>query len=392
MIPRNAPGRIHSILFVHGSDEAYGADRVLIDIVLGLRERGHRVAVLIPDDVPPGWLSERLAGAGISVERGPLAVARRRYLTVRRLPGYLLDLIRARRHIRRSARAVRATIIHVNTSAILAAGIVGRPDHAHLVWHVHEMVIKPRATALVFRLVPAFVADRVIAVSHAVAEHLVAPGPLRRRIAVVWNGLPPRPPADPPGDLGDEPLVAFIGRINRWKGADIFVSAIGLIASHHPGVRFAIAGDALPGETWREIALARQIGEAGLVDRIQCLGRIDDVPALLDRASIVVAPSIWPEPFGLVIAEAMRSGCAVVATAHGGAAEIVVDGVTGLLIPPGDVRALASALDRLLANPEQRARFGDEGKARIERHFSLGATIDGVEGVYSELGYRERRT
>ena len=83
------------ILFLHPSDEQYGADRVLRAAVTGMRDRGHAVRVLVADDSSPGWLSERLAADGIEVRRGPLAPARRRYLTLWGLPGFVADLWRA---------------------------------------------------------------------------------------------------------------------------------------------------------------------------------------------------------------------------------------------------------------------------------------------------------
>jgi hypothetical protein len=92
-----------TILFIHPSDEAYGADRVLLQAILGLRDRGWDCQVILADDSAPGWLSERLAEAGVTFARGPLAPARRQYLKAARLPAYARDLRAARRYVRREA-------------------------------------------------------------------------------------------------------------------------------------------------------------------------------------------------------------------------------------------------------------------------------------------------
>jgi glycosyltransferase involved in cell wall biosynthesis len=95
-----------------------------------------------------------------------------------------------------------------------------------------------------------------------------------------------------------------------------------------------------------------------------------DVPALLDRTHIVVVPSRWPEPFGLVTVEAMRAGCAVIASGHGASPEILTDGVDGVLVPPGDVTALVGAWRRLLAEPGTRERLGGAARQRVAVAFS----------------------
>lgn len=375
-----------AVLFVHPSDEAYGADRILLDLVLGLRDRGHQVSVLLADDLPPGWLSARLREAGIQVERGPLAPARRRYLHLAGLPGYARSLVRARRYVRRRARKAGAAVIHLNTSALLVGAMLGRPGGARLVWHIHEIVERPRVLAWFFRLVPVLTADRLIAVSDAVRRHLTPAGRFQRRTVTIHNGLAPREPAPMPGLRRDgRPLVAFVGRLNRWKGYDLFVEAVSAIASGHPATDFVIAGDAPPGEEWRLSALQRTLAEAGLTERVRTLGFVADGAAVIEAADIVVAPSRWPDPFPTVVLEGMRGGRAVIASAHGGAPEMIVNGVSGVLVPPGDPAALAEAIGRLLDSPAERERIGSAARERILTTFTLERMIDEVEQVYRSL-------
>jgi glycosyltransferase involved in cell wall biosynthesis len=373
------------VLFLHASDEAYGADRILLSLVLALRDRGLAVAVILADDLPPGWLSSRLVEEGIAVERGPLAPARRRYLRPTGLPGYLLALLRARRHLRRRVRELRARIVHVNTSALLAAAILGRPARCRLVWHVHEIVVRPRPIAWMLRLAPALTADRVICVSDAVRHHLT-PGGLRSgRVVTVHNGIPPRDPAPLPALAGDGPLVAYVGRLNRWKGYELFVDAVERIAPDFPAARFVLAGDPPPGEEWRTPALERRLATAGLTRRVELLGFVADGASVCESAEIVAVPSTWPDPLPTVVLEAMRAGCAVVATDGGGVPEMIEDGLSGVLVRPGDADGLAGAIRRLLDDPALAAEMGKRARARVATFFSVERMVDDVQSVYRGL-------
>jgi glycosyltransferase involved in cell wall biosynthesis len=375
------------VLFLHASDEAYGADRVLLTMAHGLRERGRAVAVLLPDDTPRGWLSDRLGELGIAVTRGPLAPARRRYLRLRALPEYARSLLRARRFVRSRARSEGAGIVHVNTSALLVGAFVGRPARSRLVWHVHEIVVRPRVLAWIFRLAPVLYADRVVTVSEAVRRHVTPFRLLRHRVVRLHNGIERRTPrvrADLP--VAGSPIVAFVGRLNRWKGYEVFVDAAAEVARRFPDAAFVVAGDPPQGEEWRASDLADRLSRHGLEQRVTVLGFYPDPPALFDGVDIVAAPSTWPDPFPLVILEAMRAGCAVVASGHGGAPEMIEHGRSGLLVPPGDASALAEAIGSLVGDPPLRSRLGAAARERVATEFTNERFLDGLERIYESLG------
>jgi glycosyltransferase involved in cell wall biosynthesis len=201
----------------------------------------------------------------------------------------------------------------------------------------------------------------------------------------VYDGMPAREPDPLPALAGDRPVVAFVGRLNRWKGHDVFVEAIARLADRHPNARFVIAGSAPPGEEGRREELDARIRELGIADRVEVLGFVPDGAAVFDAARIAVVPSIWPEPFGLTVLEAMRAGCATIATRHGGATELIEDGKTGLLVTPGDVEALASAIGLLLDDAALADRLGAAAREHVTPRFSVGQMLDGVEAEYRKL-------
>lgn len=376
-----------SVLFVHAADEAYGADRILLSQMTGLRGRGWAVRLILPDDVEPGWLSAAADAAGIPTERLPLAVARRRYLRPAGLPGYLIAMVRARGALRSVIGRERPAIVHINTSALIVGGILGRPSGARLVWQVHEIVVRPRPMAWLFRIVPMVSADQVIAVSDAVRRHLLGVSRRPSRIVTIRNGIPARVPDPLPGLGGEEgPLVAYVGRLNRWKGYELFVDAVARVAPRFPAARFVMAGDPPPGEAWRTADLADRIHRAGLDGRIRPLGFVADGAGVFDAADIAVVPSTWPDPFPTVILEAMRAGCAVIAADHGGAPEMISPaGGDGLLVRPGDASALGDAIAVLLADRDRREAMGAAARRRVAADFTVDRMVDDLERLYADV-------
>jgi glycosyltransferase involved in cell wall biosynthesis len=360
--------RERSILLLHPSDEAYGSDRTLLRNAVRLHQRGWRVRILVSDDQPPGWLTEQARAAGIPVGRGPLAPARRLYLSIGQLVAYWWRLLEARRWIRQEVDSFEPSVVLVDTSALLVGGLIGRPKGIRLVWHIHEIVVEPVLASWIFRLMPSLTGDLVLAVSKSARLHLTPFRFRRSRVVTLWNYIGPRPRRSPVRQ--QPPLVACVGRLNRWKGYEVLVAAAALLADELPDLRFAIVGSAPPGEEWRTDALRREVERLGLTDRFELTGFVDDGPSVFERATIAVVPSVWPEPFGLVTLEAMRAGTPVIATAHGGSREIVQAGKSGLLVPPGDPYALAGAIRRLMLDPELRDRLSEGGLRRVSEGFS----------------------
>lgn len=377
--------RLGPVLFLHPSDEAYGSDRMLLETVEAALAEGRQVEVLLADDGPRGWLSSALEARGIGYRRVDLAPVRRRYLKLRAMPRLVASMYRARRTIRARAKAIGAEIVHVNTSALLVGAIVGRPGGARLIWHLHEIVGRPRLLAYVFRTLPVTASDRVVVVSEAVGRHLRPSWLARRRITVIPDGIVPRDrsPVALPG-RGD-PKVAFVGRLNRSKGYEIFIEAARRVGERNAEVGFVVAGSPPQGEEWRADDLKARVERSGLGDRVAVLGYRPDTAGVFDSVQIAVVPSLWPEGFGLVILEAMRSGCAIVATNHGGAPEILEHEVSGLLVPPGDVEALAAAIERLVTDEALRLRLGEAAERRVREVFTLDRFRSSIQAVWDGL-------
>jgi glycosyltransferase involved in cell wall biosynthesis len=169
-------------------------------------------------------------------------------------------------------------------------------------------------------------------------------------------------------------VVSLVGRINRWKGqADFVQAAAEILCSGLADVRFLIVGDPAPGQEELRSELHRLIRSTGFEHRILLHPFVDDVNVVWAATDIAVVPSLDPEPFGRVAIEAMSHSIPVVASAHGGLVEIVVDEVTGLLVPPRRPDLLAVAIRRLIVDATLRGSMGRASMRRQLTHFSQAA-------------------
>jgi glycosyltransferase involved in cell wall biosynthesis len=178
--------------------------------------------------------------------------------------------------------------------------------------------------------------------------------------------------------LGSAPVLGLFGRIAPWKGQEVAIRAMALLADR-PEVQLVIVGDALFGEEAYAAQTRELVAQLGLTSRIHFLGFRTDVPVLMRAVDVLVHTSTAPEPFGRVIAEGMLAERPVIATAGGGASEIVTAGVTAWQVQPGDPAALASAIREVLANPERAREIAAAGRADALARFTLDVTLPQTE-------------
>jgi glycosyltransferase involved in cell wall biosynthesis len=190
----------------------------------------------------------------------------------------------------------------------------------------------------------------------------------------------------------DARIVAVVGRIMRRKGLDVFIRAMAQVAAQQPRAHGLIIGgedSAESGLTAELEALARQLGVA---DRIHFTGHRTDAPRLLLASDLLCFVPTRPEPFGRTLIEGMAAGLPVVGARSGAIPDIIVENETGLLVPPGDADAQASAIIQLLADPGQARALGAAGKRRAAAKYSIERQIGQLAALYDEIASLERKT
>jgi glycosyltransferase involved in cell wall biosynthesis len=315
-----------------------------------------------------GPLVDRLRQAGVSVEVMELAAATRGLHRDRVQPGRLpvaATLHAAVATVRLAARLrrLRPDIVHTNSlKAALYGGVAGRLASVPVVWHIRDRIADDYLPPAARRLVHAagrFLPSAVVANSAATLATLGAHMP---PAAVIPSPVSPAGPARPPRGDGRPLRVGIVGRLAPWKGQGLFLDAFAAAFPDGPEVA-VVVGAALFGEDGHQGELEARAERLGLGARVEFRGFRHDVAGELARLDVLVHASTIPEPFGQVVVEGMAAGLAVVAADAGGPAEVVTDGVDGLLYPMGDAEALAARLRRLAADPAWRRRLG--ARARV---------------------------
>jgi glycosyltransferase involved in cell wall biosynthesis len=274
------------------------------------------------------------------------------------------------RHLRR----LSIDIVHIHFGGRSVRWLARAATGAKIVVHLHGRILEPRGLGPID--FSARGADIVVAVSDAVASRVVD-GPAR----VIYAGtdVPPMDSPAPRPRSTSGVILGTAGRLIPLKGVKFLLSAAAALQGEFPDLRVEIAGSGP-----QRPELEQRIARLGLTGRVEFLGWIDDLHTVLPRWDVFVMPSL-EEGFPLAALEAMAAGLPVVASGVGGVPELVVDGKTGWLAPPGDAEALTARLRLLLRSPEERLRMGANARARVRDHFSLAQMTENFGKLYDEL-------
>lgn len=384
------------VVYLNPTGQPGGAERVLLDMMASLlaadshffphliaasdgplvaeaRKLGVTVTIL---PFPPSLARLGDGGAGGPAGRqiGPLAMLGRLTKAGGAAGLYLNQL-------RRTLKRLSPDLIHTNGFKMHLLGLWARPRQTPVVWHIHDYI---SARPLMARVLPRF-ANRctaIIAVSDSVAADVRKL--CRAPVHTIHNAvdLDRFSPSGEQLDLdtlaGMLPApdgtvrVAMFATMARWKGHEIFLQALAALPDELP-IRAYIVGNALyqtDGSQYSLLELRRMAKDLGVSHKIGFTGFVENVPAAMRACDIIVHASTQPEPFGLVIIEAMACGKPVIVSNSGGAAELIEDGRTALVHSPCNAGELAQRINELAANSSLRSQLTADCRALVERRFN----------------------
>lgn len=338
-----------TVLMAHPLVELYGSDRMYLESVRAMVDSGWRVVATVPGEGP---ITPSLRASGAEVVICPTTVLRKSALR----PAGFVRLIRSVagsiRPMLRLLREVRPDVVYVNTVVAPLWMVCARLTRRRVVVHVHEAEDAiPRALQLALAL-PLLLAHVVVVNSEATAKSIAQVLPrLRSRIRLVYNGVlgPPDPPPDSQRELHTPVRLLVVGRLAPRKGTDTAVWATAILHRTGYDVEIRLVGSIFAGYEWFEESLHTRARDAGIADRVGFAGFQDDVWAAYDEADIALVPSRY-EPFGNTSVEAQLAGIPVVVTDAQGLPETVDHGRLGSIVPADDARALANAVEEILAD------------------------------------------
>jgi glycosyltransferase involved in cell wall biosynthesis len=365
------PGKL-KILFMHGITEIGGAERELLRILDDLPNLGYHPVVACPAEGP---FVQQLDCR--KIEHHTVV-----FPPWHKLLGYTQRAF-AVRQLRKVIRAAQPVLLHVNDiwwvpQTLRAAVDMGVPVVAHV-----RQEIEPRKV----RHYDLVRANLVLAVSRRIQDALISGGVSAERAKTMYSGL----------DLGglavestaaavrarfdipaDAPLLGTVGSLFPRKGYAMMLKALPTILSFFPAAHYLVIGT---GDADYERKLRSQVVTLGLEGHVHFTGFQEAVYGTLAALTVYVHPALM-EGFGIAVLEAMAMERPVVATVTGGLPEIVQSGETGLLVPPGDVDALAEAVLALLRDPARATAMGNAGRSRVDELFSHGIMLQQLRAAY----------
>ena len=398
------------VVFLSVSDQLGGSEAMLLQIAAQLKRArpDWTQHLILPGEGPLGPLA-RAGGMATHALPMPASLARlgewglrngnRRSAGVR-LVRAAMDLPSYERDMRNALDAIAPDVVHSNG---FKAHVVAARTHdgsRALVWHMHEYVsARPVTRSLLRRY-----ADRcaaIVANSRSVSDDVTRAIAVAPDVRTIYNAvdLDRFTPNGPTIDLdalaglatpAAAPVrVGLVATFSRWKGHEVFLRALTRLRSTH--VRAYVIGGALYDTDRSQYSLdeLRALAKRyGLEDRVGFTGFVAAPERVMRTLDVIVHASTTPEPFGLVIAEAMACGRAVIASGAGGSAELVRDGIDAVAHAPGDVDALAAAIDALAGDSALRARIGAAARQTAVARFDARRLGEEFAGLYESV--RER--
>ena len=234
----------------------------------------------------------------------------------------------------------------------------------------------------------------IVPMSRWIGRAMVEQGVAAGRIRVMYDGVDPerltveRSPEQLRQHLGirpGQPVIGIVGNIREWKGQETVVRALRPVVDRHPDLVCLFVGAAVAVDQQFKQRLDGLIMEIGLLDNIRFTGYQRDVPSFVNLMRFMIHASTVPEPFGMVVLEAMALKKAVIGSRAGGVIEMVTDGETGFTTPAGDAPALAARMLDLLADESRTTEMGRRGHRRVVEHFSLRRYANDVQASYDAI-------
>jgi glycosyltransferase involved in cell wall biosynthesis len=381
------------ILYLQSTSEIGGSDVSLLRLIANLDRNLFEPYVILPNDGP---LAEELRKHSCEIyfmkEMLKLTTRKGKIFYFKYSWNYLFTV----RKIVRCINDWNIDLVHTNTVhnlyGFLAAKVSGRPH----IWHVREIVFQSRFLWWIEKFLLRRFSDFIIVTSDAVAEMF---GENRNTFPIrkIANGVDLElyhpmnsgcfilDPLDIPSGV---PIIGMVARLDRWKGVEIFLKAISICKKKHPEVQYVIVGGEIEGSSEYAKELYQLAEELQLNEVVHFTGwryGPEDMPDVYAAMDLLVHASTSPEPFGLVILEAMATAKPVVATNQGGPKEICIHNETALLVPPGDPEKLAEAISYLIQNPQLAREMGKAGRKRVEKIYGQRQCVESIEALYKEL-------
>ena len=382
-----------NVLIINQSSELYGADKALLELIEGFPV-GFIPIVVLHEDGPLKVILEKM---GIQVIKTSVIKVKRGILK----PSFFINLpvaiIKSFIKIKQELRGKKIDLIHSNATSVFIGAFYGSFFRIPHIWHVHEIIERPKKVAHAYPYLIRFFSNKVIFNSVATSDHFIKILPkINLKSIIIHNGQKRDLECTSSNEImkirnsfccvnESKIIVGLIGRISEIKGQHLALEAFSILKKKYPNIYLVFIGSAVKGKEEYVNSLYSSIKKLNLETYVSFVDFQKNIWLYYDAIDIVIVPSTEKESFGLVATEAMLSKKPVVAANHGGLSEIVVHNETGFLFKPNSAKDLSVNIEKLIQNPSLRNILGENGFKRVTENFSAKKYISGIEAVYIEL-------
>jgi glycosyltransferase involved in cell wall biosynthesis len=393
------------VVYLNPCGQMGGAEMSLMDVLVSMHaaEPQWQLSVVLGEDGP---LVEKAQAAGVRVVLLPFPPALARLgdsgkgaigalrSCVKALAGtirYIFDL-------RQKLSEMQPDIVHTNGFKMHVLGVWADPKNAPVIWHVRDYV----STRPLMKRLLAWHSGRAAAAignSNSIARDIQQVCGPELETLCIYNAIDLKrySPAGEKIDLDSlaqmraVPIgtvrIGLVATLGHWKGHAVFLRALARLPKDIPYRAYVVGGAIYQPESSQHTLddLRALAAELGITEKVGFTGYVADTSGAMRSLDILVHASTQPEPFGRVIAEGMASGCAVICSAAGGAAELISEGEDALAHPPGDDAVLAARMEELVRDPNLRARLARAGRITAERRFDRSRLSAQLIPLYRRL-------
>jgi glycosyltransferase involved in cell wall biosynthesis len=382
-----------NVLIINQSAELYGADKVILELIENFPE-GYNPIIVLHEEGPLKIILEDL---NIQVIKTSVIKVKRGILKSSFFIKLPFEVLISFYNIRKELKGKKIDLIHSNATSVFIGAFYGFFFRIPHLWHVHEIIEKPKRIAQIYPHIISFFSKSIIYNSKASYNHFVEiKKSICKKSKVVYNGQNRNQPLlnsaerelfiqEHLGFNNSNIIIGLVGRINKWKGHILLLQTFCELLKIYPNIRLVFVGSPPPNQEFYLDDLNHLISNYKLAGKIKIIPFQNEIWNYYDALDISVVPSTEPEPFGLVATESMLSMKPVVAANHGGLSEIVVDNETGYFFKPNDSNDLYKQLEKLIIDKDLRTKFGENGLKRVKENFSTKQYVTNIEEIYLEL-------
>lgn len=366
----------YNLLFLHSSSEFYGSDKSLYNLVTKLYKEENsidKIHVILPENGILKTKIEMSTSNSAVVKCHNIGVLRRKNFNFIGIIKYFIEYFCSLIYLFFYINKNQINVVYTNTSVVMPGGLAAKLLSVKNIWHIRETIDKNSVVnKLIIRYIT-ILSDVIIANSNSTMQSFLI-NPFQNNY-VVYNAVEPIEKVKSKYTFKDTDFViGMAGRINKWKGQEIFIDAaykIKEMTKSKCNICFLIAGDAYPGDEYLIDKLNIQIEALYMKEDILMLGQLNDMKEFYNCLDLFILPSTKPEPFGLVIIEAMSLGIPVIASNEGGPLEIIEDGVDGILFESKSSEELAKQVVKLISDKSLYKSISKNAIEKQQKKFSI---------------------